>query len=128
MTHLARGYLYFVTIVLVLVGCTGLLAPELLGGQLKVMPTATAGFSEMRGLMGGGFLAFGLCLLIGLRGSPLALGLLCAVALIMLTIAIGRILSLVLDGFDLNAVAATVSELLVTASCWHLMRGLGQAR
>jgi len=122
MTTVARLFLYFQVMTLLLFGLTGLFALDLISGQLGLAALAINGSSELRGLLGGGFIAFALIILFGLRSPQRGTGFLISMILLMAGIVLGRIVSLALDGFDPKALGAGVIELLIALACWQLYR------
>lgn len=122
MTTVAKVFLYFQVVALLLFGLVGLFALELIAGQLGLSTLAINGSSELRGLLGGGFIAYALIILFALRSPRLGPGLLISMILLMAGIVVGRIVSLALDGFDPKALGAGVIELLIALACWQLHR------
>ena len=97
--------------VFLLMGLTFLLAPGRLMVQFGVFPSSNAGFSTLRGDLGGLFLGAALLTLAGVvRASRQWLS---VSALFIGLVAFGRILSLLFDGFSSEALQALVAELVM---------------
>jgi len=116
-----RAWLYLHIPLWLLLSGLSLFAPQIAAQRLHLIPDALAGTSEIRGLFGGGFLAFGVIILAGLRIKPLAKGMLGAIGLIMAGVVIGRIVSLIVD-HDLFALRIGSTESLVALACWYEFR------
>jgi hypothetical protein len=123
--QLRRGLLYVSGAFFVVFGLTALLAPGLIANSIHLIPAARAGLGEMRGLYGGGFTAYGVVILAGLRRP--GHGLLLAMSIILGGIVVGRLFSLVLDqDFSFSAPNA-IFEFIIAAACYYESR-YGQAR
>ena len=118
MNKLVRGALYFFVVFLFVYGATGLLAPQVISGQVFLSPVTIAGTAELRGLYGGGFIGFGFVILCGLRCKSLAPGLLMAMAIIMSCVVVGRVVSLAIDNEFAFTLPAIVGEVLLVLACW----------
>ena len=94
-----------------LMGLTFLLAPARLPGQFAVLPAGIAGFSTVRGDLGGLFIGMAIFTLIGaIRASSRWL----AVPTVFLGfIVLGRILNLLFDGRSAEGVQAVILELVL---------------
>jgi len=113
-----RYVLYFFIAFFAVFGITGLFAPAFIAGKLDLAPVALAGAAELRGFYGGGFLGFSLVILAGLRCQQAGSGLLLAMAIIMGSIAAGRLFSMALDHEFAFNIPAGIAELLVSATCY----------
>ena len=122
MATVSKAFLYFQVFAVGLLGATMMIAPQLVAPKLFLSALGIPGSSELRSLMGGGFIGFALVILGGLRCRRLAPGLLVAMTVIMAGIVVGRIASLVLDGYHVNALVAGISELAISAACWAVYR------
>ena len=118
MIKLARGLLYFFSAFFVVYGATALFRPDIIAGALYLSPGTIAGTSEIRGLYGGGFAAFGVVLFNGLRNRQIGPGLLMSMAIIMGGVVVGRIVSLAIDHETAFTVPAAIAELLVAGCAW----------
>lgn len=94
----------------VLMGIYFISAPMEAKQLFAIEPTGVLGLNTIRGDLGGLFLAFGAFAGFGLRNPGSAW--LPALAVIMLTIAFGRLIGLVLDGYDLQALVLLLTEVL----------------
>lgn len=118
MIKLARGLLYFFSAFFVVYGATALFRPDIIAGALYLSPVTIAGTSEIRGLYGGGFAAFGVVLFNGLRNKSIGPGLLMSMAIIMGGVVIGRIVSLAIDHETAFTLPALIAEVVVAWACW----------
>jgi ribonuclease Z len=93
------------------IGLTFLLAPGQLTGQFAVLPAGIAGFSTVRGDLGGLFLGMAIFTLIGaIRGSSRWLA---VPGAFLGFIVLGRILNLLFDGRSAEGVQAVILELVL---------------
>ncbi len=113
MTTLLRVLLVLLAGFFVLMGIYFVSAPLEAKQLFAIEPVGVLGLNTIRGDLGGLFLAFGAFATLGLRNPGAAW--LPALALIMLTIAFGRLTGLVLDGFDPQALVLLVVEVLTAA-------------
>lgn len=113
----ARGYLYLMAAVFFAIGFTGLFAPEIIAARFDLLPQSIKGVAEVRGLYGGGVLAWGLITLGALRCKSLSPGLLMALATLMGSIAAGRVVSLLLDHEVSLNIPAGIAEALIVLAC-----------
>ena len=92
-------------------GLTSMFAPKKMLKNFAVEPVGTMGLNTIRGVMGGLFLSSVAMLALGyLQGQPLWYQ---AVAMILGTVAIGRIVGVVLDGFNKAAIPPLIVELVM---------------
>lgn len=120
MRLLRRSLLYFFSAFFLVFGLVALFAPAMLFLELHLRPITLAGLGELRALYGGGFFAFGVVILAGLRSKTP--GLLLAMAIILCGIAIGRLFSLIFDqDFAFAAYNATL-EFIMAACCYFESR------
>ena len=118
MYKLARGYLYLMAVFTAAVGLTALFAPEIIGARFALMPQSIRGIAEIRGLYGGGVFSWSLITLGALRYKPLSPGLLMALAILMGSLVVGRVVSVIVDHeIGLN-METGISELLYALSAW----------
>ncbi len=113
-------------VVLLVVGLTFLLAPARLMDQFAVLASGYAGFSTVRGDLGGLFVGMAIFTLIGaIRGSSRWLAVPCA---FLGFIVLGRVLNLLLDGRSRESVQAVILELLLIAVLLLIIAGLDRSR
>jgi len=99
-----------------------LLTPEVQSAHLGISLDGPSAFSHMRGDTGGAFFAVGALAILGLvRKEP---GYLEAVALIMVSIIAGRLLSVALDGFHPQVGVAMAVELVTALAAFATARQL----
>ncbi len=122
MNKIARTYLYLSVLLFFAIGVSSLFAPGMVAANLQLSPLSLAGTGEIRGLYGGGFFAFGLVLLGGLRCKSLSPGLLIAMATIMGGVVVGRIVSLAFDHEYLLTLIGGSAELLLALACWNVYK------
>ena len=127
MNKIARGMLWLWVGVFFAYGATGLFAPQLISQLVDLSQVTVIGTSEIRGLFGGGFAAFGLVLLIGLRKPALAPGLFLSIAVIMGGLVVGRLFSMTIDQEFSFTIPATVAEAIVAWAAWIGSREAQQA-
>jgi len=134
MTQRILRYLAGLTGLLFLVlGLMLLLAPGRMTGQFAVFPAGSAGFSTLRGDLGGLFLGMALFAFLGAIGA--ADRWLTVPAVFLLFIVLGRIVNLLLDGYSresaqllvLELVLITIFVLLIVSARRSPSRGLGLA-
>jgi Domain of unknown function (DUF4345) len=120
-----RALLYFFGAFFIVFGLVGLFAPALLAAKVNLMPANIAGIGEMRGLYGGGFIAFGLVTLAGLRSPSVSRGMLLAMSIITGGIVIGRVFGMAID-HDYGATAPDALPEVLMALCFYFesRRGL----
>jgi len=97
-----------------------LVSPQATSATLGITLDGAAAFSHMRGDTGGAFFAVGALAIIGLRRKEPAY--LEAVAFIMVSIVAGRLLGVVLDGFDPQVAVAIGVELATAAATFATAR------
>src|SRR5579871_6707810 len=110
MRNARRLLLYVFGAFFLIFGLVGLFDPVRLIYTILLRPTGYAGFSELRGLYGGGFIGFGLVIIAGLRWRAHGAGLLLAMSIIIGCVVIGRLISLVLDGAFPSCIFNTIFE------------------
>ncbi|MCR9277595.1 MAG: DUF4345 family protein [Pseudomonadaceae bacterium] len=88
-------------------------APMAAQELFAIEPVGSLGLNTIRGDLGGLFLAFGAFAGLGLRKPSAAW--LPALAVIMLTIALGRVTGLIVDGFNSQAVVLLAVEVATAA-------------
>jgi ribonuclease Z len=102
-----------VGLLMLAMGLTFLLAPSRLMGQFAVLVSGNAGFSTVRGDLGGLFIGMAVFTLIGaIRASSRWLAVPCA---FLGFIVLGRILNLLFDGRSAEGVQAVILELVLIA-------------
>ncbi len=117
-----RALLYFFAVFFLVFGLIGLFAPAMLITELRLRPITLAGLGELRGVYGGGFFAFGIVIIAGLRSKAHAAGLLLAMAIILTGIVVGRLFSLLFEQ-DLMFFAQTaIPEIIMAACCFYESR------
>jgi len=94
-------------------GTMSMFAPKKMLGNFGLEPAGVQGYSTVRSVIGGLFLASLGLLVYGLHSGEAQWFL--AVAALMSAIAAGRIVSLVTDGFDRSVVPPLVVELVIVA-------------
>lgn len=101
------------TLMLTGLGLTSMFAPQKMLKNFALEPIGAPGYSTIRSVIGGLFLAsVGFLALAIFAGQHLGY---LAVALVMALVALGRIISMVADGFDKAVVPPLVVELVITA-------------
>lgn len=99
---------------LTVLGLRSLLAPDGIGEAMAVSPRGTPGMSTIRSVIGGLFLA---CVtMLGMGAATGETLWLLAVAIVMAAVAIGRIASLIADGFDKAVVPPLIIEIVIGAT------------
>lgn len=106
----------------VVVGFACLIVPNAVMEQAHLAPQSGAGTAEIRGLIGGTFLAWGLMIFGAWLFKPMAKGLLAALGLTMALIAAARIVSLAVDQEVAFSIPPLVTEVLIALACWVLYR------
>ena len=101
------------TIMLSGLGVMSMFAPRRMIANFAIEPVGTAGLSTIRSVIGGLFLASVALLVIGLTTGQ-TLGYM-AVAILMGVVALGRIVGLLVDGFDKAVLPPLVVELVIIA-------------
>lgn len=92
-------------------GITSMFAPKKMLKNFAVEPVGTMGLNTIRGVMGGLFLSSVAMLALGyLQGQSLWYQ---AVALILGAVAIGRVIGLIIDGFNKSAIPPLIVELVM---------------
>lgn len=94
-------------------GIMSMFAPQKMLGNFGLQPLGVQGYSTVRAVIGGLFLASLGLLVYGLLSGEARWFL--AVAALMSAIAAGRIVSLVTDGFDRSVIPPLVVELVIVA-------------
>lgn len=122
MITVARGFLYCMAFVFGAIGLVALAAPETVAARFDLLPQSIKGIAEVRGLYGGGILAWGLIALGALRCKHLSPGLLIALATIMGSIATGRLVSLMLDHETVLTIPAGIAETAIAWACWAVYK------
>ena len=122
MIKIARGIVWLWVAVFLAYGATGLSTPQLIAELVNLSPTSAIGTSEIRGLFGGGFAAFGVVLLCGLRSPILAPGLFMATAIIMGGLVAGRLFSMTVDHEFAFTIPAIIAEAVMAISAWICSR------
>jgi len=124
MTMLAKVFLCFLVLVFAGIGLTALADPAAIAGKFDLALQSTKASAEVRGLYGGGFVAWALIIIAALRFKTLAPGLLTAMGISMGAIAIARIVSIATDyAPDFNLPAFAV-EALAAGACWILYKNV----
>jgi hypothetical protein len=119
---LARGYLYLLVLVFSAVGLTALFAPQVIAAKFDLLPQSVKGIAEIRGLYGGGVLAWGLVTWGALRRTSLSPGLLVSMTVIMGAIAAVRVMSIMVDHETALNVPAGIAEVLLALACWKVYK------
>ncbi|MES0825404.1 DUF4345 family protein [Ruegeria sp. SCP11] len=101
------------TLMLAGLGLMSMFAPRRMLANFAVEPNGVPGLSTIRSVIGGLFLASVAMLLIGLTTGQ-TLGFV-AVAILMGIVAFGRIVGIVVDGFDKAVLPPLVVELIIIA-------------
>jgi hypothetical protein len=117
-----RLLLYFFAAFFIAFGLVGLFDPARLMGAVNLMAVNNTGTGEMRGLYGGGFTAFGLTTLAGLRCKAAGSGLLLAMCIICGGIVVGRFFRMVLDHDAGFAAQSALPEIIMAACCYFESR------
>ncbi|MBL4620907.1 MAG: DUF4345 family protein [Immundisolibacteraceae bacterium] len=109
----------------ILVGLVGLfciamagqlmVAPEMGVAQFSISLTGIQGLSSARADLGGMFLATAILSFLGIKGGKLAAGFLFAAAIIMGSVALGRIIGFALDGIVQMTLIPFIFELIFVA-------------
>lgn len=99
------------TLMLLGLGTMSMFAPKRMVSNFAIEPIGAAGLSTIRSVIGGLFLASVAMLAIGLTTGQ-TLGFL-AVAILLGVVAFGRIVGIVLDGFDKVVVPPLLVELVI---------------
>ncbi len=101
------------TLMLAGLGLMSMFAPRRMLANFAVEPNGAPGLSTIRSVIGGLFLACVAMLMIGLTtGQTLSF---VAVAILMGVVAFGRIVGIVVDGFDKAVLPPLVVELIIIA-------------
>ncbi len=103
----------FVGFMLGVMGLRWMFAPEGIAGEFGLTLTNMLGLSTARADLGGLFVACSIMCFLGLRAG--ARHWLFPVALVMLSIALGRTIGLFADGFEARQVAFTLLEIVIAA-------------
>jgi hypothetical protein len=128
MRLLRRSLLYFFSVCFLVFGLIGLFAPAMLIAELHLRPITLAGLGELRGVYGGGFFAFGLVILAGLRSKTNSSGLLLAMCIIFTCIALGRLFSILFELDFAYAAQTAIPEIIMAVCCYYESRpGLARA-
>lgn len=94
-------------------GVMSMFAPRRMVSNFGIEPVGTPGLSTLRSVVGGLFLASVALIALGLvTGETLGF---VAVAILMGAVVLGRIVGLLLDGFDKAVVPPTIVELVLIA-------------
>ena len=101
------------TLMLLGLGTMSMFAPRKMLGNFALQPEGIAGLSTIRSVMGGLFLASVAMLAFGLVGGHSDAFL--PVAMLMGMVALGRLVSLLTDGFDKAVLPPLFVELLIIA-------------
>lgn len=101
------------TLMLSGLGIMSMFAPRRMVANFAIEPVGTAGLSTIRSVIGGLFLASVALLIIGLTTGQ-TLGYM-AVAILMGVVALGRIVGLLIDGFEKAVLPPLVVELVIIA-------------
>lgn len=101
-----------------------MLVPEVMGTTTGSSFSTIAALSNARGDMGGLFLALCVFSVLGIGKGPNAPGWLAALAITTAAVALGRLLSIWLDGFDVAILMPLGIELLVVVVALTLRRTL----
>ncbi|AIW15834.1 DUF4345 domain-containing protein [Vibrio tubiashii] len=99
------------TLMLTGLGVMSMFAPQKMLANFALEPIGKAGLNTVRSVMGGLFLASVAMLVFGLTSGDTEGYFF--VAVVMLAVAIGRIVGIVLDGFDKAVVPPLVLELVI---------------
>ncbi|MCG9580283.1 DUF4345 family protein [Vibrio tubiashii] len=99
------------TLMLTGLGVMSMFAPQKMLANFALEPIGKAGLNTVRSVMGGLFLASVAMLVFGLTSGDTESYFF--VAIVMLAVAIGRIVGIVLDGFDKAVVPPLVLELVI---------------
>lgn len=111
MQMVIQGLLGLICLMMFGLGVKSMFAPKSVVKNFAIEPVGAAGLNTIRGMIGGLFLASLVMLLTGLVTSQTAWFL--AVAVLLGIIAIGRIIGMVLDGFDKSIIPPLVVELVM---------------
>ena len=114
-SRLIKVYLYFIAALFLMIGAMAFIAPT---GEMFVMkfgvipdPTHSAhGLNSLRGLFGGVVFSFGIMILLGYK--TLNRTWFDAVTLSMGLLILGRVLALLVDGFDPLSLAGFIGEVV----------------
>ncbi len=102
-----------VTLMLTGLGIMSMFAPRRMVANFGIEPVGTAGLSTIRSVIGGLFLSSVTLLVIGLiTGQTLGF---VAVAILMGVVAFGRVVGILIDGFDKAVIPPLVVELVIIA-------------
>ncbi|EGA71391.1 hypothetical protein VISI1226_11431 [Vibrio sinaloensis DSM 21326] len=101
------------TFMLSTLGLMSMFAPQKMLANFSLQPVGNAGMNTIRSVMGGLFLASVFMLAQGLMSGDTEGYFF--VAVVMVAVAIGRVVGLVLDGFDKAVVPPLVLELVIAA-------------
>lgn len=103
---------------LVAIALGWMLFPADLSAQFGVTLNGVQGMNTGRGDLGGMFLAGGIMCLLGIRRHPSSAWFLYAFALLMGTVALGRVIGFVLDGPDALTIAPFLVEIgFIAVAC-----------
>lgn len=123
MVRAAEVLLILVGVGLLIFGGAIFIAPAKFAPRLNLLPQGALGISELRAVFGGAFFAFGLVLLGALLlNTPWKMGLVAAVGAAMGFAVLGRLLSVVLDGYASLPWGAFSGELLIAIAAWIVVR------
>ena len=110
MVNVIRLVLGLIAAFFIIFGLRFMLTPEAMAVEFFISPVGAAGLSTVRGDLGGAFLGIGTFIILGLR--PLATQWLHAAALILGTIALGRVVGFAVDGAVPSAVTGCIVEVV----------------
>ncbi|MCV6545892.1 MAG: DUF4345 family protein [Cohaesibacter sp.] len=113
MDTILNALVILATLMLTGLGTMSMFAPRRMVANFAIEPIGAAGLSTIRSVIGGMFLASVTLLFLGLITGQM-LGYV-AVAILMGIVAFGRIVSLVMDGFDKAVIPPLLAELIIIA-------------
>jgi hypothetical protein len=126
MVIVIRVVLGLIAAFFVVFGVRFMLTPDAMAAAFFVTPAGVAGLSTVRADLGGAFFGIGACIVLGL--FPRATRWLHAAALILGTIAVGRLVGIVADGSPRSAITALIVEVVFVILLVVGARRLGNER
>lgn len=117
----ARLLIAVLSLVMLQSGLTILINPSALLGDLFLIPDGITGLSNLRGLLGGAQITFGI--LLGLAAVKLQTTILLPAGMYYVAVLIGRIFGFALDGFEEKAMHYTLF-ILGLIVVWSVAYGL----
>ncbi len=113
MTLILQVLVGVVSVMMLGLGMASMFAPKMMLENFSVEPDGARGLNTIRGVIGGLFLGCVAMLLTGLATGATLWFL--AVAIVLGAVVVGRLIGLVIDGFDTQLVPPIVLELVMVA-------------